>query len=535
MQIYTKIMLGMFVGALVGLTLGPSSVLLDADTYKVGDAGSVTLLKDRHDATTQLTLPAGYSMRLRIVEEVKGVVEDGAGGQVATQWVKVTFPFSQRLALRDPTGALRTQLGSPKVGGQVEAWLQITHKPLAGGGVSTWPTPISGFGDALMGWVNPVGQAFIRLIRMVIVPLVFASLLVGVASLGDARKLGRLGAKTLILYTLTTVVAVSIGLSVASMIRPGDFIDEAARAVLMGQFDAAAGMRSAVAGDAPSVVGVVLGVIPTNPVASLASGEMLPIIFFAVIFGIALTLVRGAQPVIDFFDKVQAAMIAIIHVVMKLAPFGAAALIAEVVGSSGLGVLKALLVYGVTVLLGLLLHVTFVYGGLLRFWARVSVRDFFRATRPAYLVAFSTSSSAAALPVTLECAEKRLGISNSVASFVLPLGATVNMDGGSLYQGVSALFIAQIFQIDLSLGAQLGIVATATMASVGAAGVPGTGVVMMAMVLTSAGIPTAGVALILGMDRLIEMFRTAVNVTGDACVTAVVASSEGETLRYAVD
>jgi Na+/H+-dicarboxylate symporter len=224
-------------------------------------------------------------------------------------------------------------------------------------------------------------------------------------------------------------------------------------------------------------------------------------------------------------------MILIIHMVMAVAPFGVAALIAEVVGQSGVSILSALAVYALTVILGLVCLTTFVYGGLVRVLAKLPFIAFLKAARPAQLIAFSTSSSSATLPITLECAEENLGISKSVSSFVIPLGSTVNMDGTALYQGVAAIFIAQVFQVDLSLGDELGIVFAATAASIGAAGVPGAGMITLAMVLTSAGIPAVGVALILGVDRILDMFRTAVNVTGDLAVTAVMAVTEGETLR----
>jgi len=216
---------------------------------------------------------------------------------------------------------------------------------------------------------------------------------------------------------------------------------------------------------------------------------------------------------------------------MKIAPYGVAALVAEVVGTSGFSVLKGLFVYGLTVLIGLALHGGVIYGLIVKYMAKLPLGGFLRASRPAQLIAFSTSSSSAALPVSMECAEENMGVSNPVASFVIPLGSTVNMDGTALYQGVAAIFIAQVFQMDLSFGDQVGIVATATMASIGAAGVPGAGMVTLAMVLTATGIPTVGVALILGMDRLLDMFRTALNVTGDLAVTAAMARSEGDDLR----
>lgn len=378
----------------------------------------------------------------------------------------------------------------------------------------------------------PIGEAFMRLIKMVIVPLVFSSLLVGVAGLGDVRKLGRLGVRTLALYLATTALAVTLGLVCANVVAPGTFIDESARAALQGQFEAAAGTQLARAAEAPSVVDNLLAIIPDNPIVSLVQGDMLQVIFFATFFGIALTLAerRDPDPVVAFMDRVQQAMVLVIHIVMKLAPFGVAALIAEVVGTSGLSVLKGLLAYGLTVLFGLALHVTLVYGALVRYVTRLRLRDFVRAVRPALLIAFSTSSSSATLPVTLECAEENLHVSNPVASFVLPLGSTVNMDGTALYQGVATLFIAQAFHMDLDLATQATIVLTATMASIGAAGVPGAGTVTLAMVLTTAGVPAVGVALILGIDRLLDMFRTVVNVTGDLAVASVIARLEGESL-----
>ncbi|MBW2465276.1 MAG: dicarboxylate/amino acid:cation symporter [Deltaproteobacteria bacterium] len=215
---------------------------------------------------------------------------------------------------------------------------------------------------------------------------------------------------------------------------------------------------------------------------------------------------------------------------MSLAPYGVAALVADVIGQAGLSVLSALLVYAITVIIGLTIQAVLVYGSIVRFLAKLPVRKFIRAIRPAQLIAFSTSSSSAALPVSMECAEENLGVSNAVSSFVLPLGSTVNMDGTALYQGVAAIFIAQVFQVDLTLGDQVAIVASATMASIGAAGVPGAGIVTLAMVLSATGIPAVGIALILGMDRLLDMFRTAVNVTGDLSVTAAMAAGEGEEL-----
>ncbi len=534
MQIYTKILIGMAVGAVVGLTLGPNSSLLDKDLYKVADGPSVELRLDREDADSRLRLPQGVPLELRHVETVEGTLTDAQGEtHTVPTWVKVRFRLNERLLLRDEGGKLQAQLGNRKLGQSVEAWLRITAEPLDAGGFTLAPMPVSALGDSIVSWAQPVGKLFMRLIKMVIVPLVFASLLVGVASLGDVRKLGRLGGKTLGLYMLTTAIAVTIGLVVAHVFQPGSFIAEADRAALLAQFGSAAEGKTEAAAMAPSAMDNVLAIIPLNPIESLASGNMLQIIFFAVILGVALTMLGEGEgkPVVNFFDRIQNAMIVVIHMVMAIAPYGVAALVAEVVGTSGFSVLKALLVYGLVVVAGLALQAILVYGGLVKVLARMPLLRFMKAIRPAQLIAFSTSSSSAALPVSMECAEENLGVSNSVSSFVLPLGSTVNMDGTALYQGVAAIFIAQVFQMDLSLGDQLSIVLAATMASVGAAGVPGAGMVTLAMVLTAAGIPQVGLALILGMDRLLDMFRTAVNVTGDLAVTSVMAVSEGENLN----
>ncbi len=549
MQVYTKILIGMLVGAVLGLTLGPNSSFLEADVYKVTSWERLDLQTDRDDPSTAFRLPAKPDnpgakastpkpLRMQILQTQTAELTD-ASGETSTLpgWSQVELPISDQLILRDKTGEVLAALSkdgvAPKTGETVPVWIKHQHTELGSGGYTVWPIPISGFGDTLVSWMKPVGDAFMRLIKMVIVPLVFASLLVGVASLGDIRKLGRMGLRTLGLYMGTTAAAVSIGLAVAHIINPGSFIDERSRVALQAQFEGAAGSTADAAADAPSMVENLLNIIPGNPVESLVTGDMLQVIFFAVLFGVALTFLddKNGQPIVTLLDRVQSAMVVIIHIVMKLAPYGVAALVAEVVGTSGFSVLKGLAVYGVAVLIGLALHGVIIYGVIVKYLAKLPIMGFLRACRPAQLIAFSTSSSSAALPVSMECAEENLGVSNPVASFVIPLGSTVNMDGTALYQGVAAIFIAQVFQMDLTFGDQVGIVATATMASVGAAGVPGAGMVTLAMVLTASGIPTVGVALILGMDRLLDMFRTALNVTGDLAVTAAMARAEGDDLR----
>ena len=537
-KIYTKILIGMGVGAVIGLTLGPKSSFLEHDLYKVADASKATMLVDVDDPGTELQFPAKSAVNLKVSETRVETKTDKQGGKYELPVaVRGTFEFDKKLSLRDKSGELAKALGDPKVGDEVEAWLIIDYKEIAEGGFVPKMEPVSSIGDTIIYWLSPVGDLFMRLIKMVIVPLVFASLLVGVAGLGDPRKLGRLGGKTIGLYFVTTACAVSIGLGVAHLIRPGDRIDEKERAALVAQFEDGAGDQADKAANSPSAIDNILNIIPENPIYSMISnegkGEMLQVIFFALLFGIALTLLKPerSRQIIDFFDTVQHAMIMIIHMVMAVAPYGVAALLAEVVGQSGVSLLLSLLIYAITVLIGLALLATLVYGGLVKYVAKLPFISFLKAARPAQLIGFSTSSSSAALPITLECAEENLGVSNSVSSFVIPLGSTVNMDGTALYQGVAAIFIAQVFQVDLSFGAQLGIVFAATAASIGAAGVPGAGMITLAMVLTSAGIPPVGVALILGVDRLLDMFRTAVNITGDLAVTSVMAVSEGEKLR----
>lgn len=388
--------------------------------------------------------------------------------------------------------------------------------------------------DALL-FVEPVGTAFIRLITMVVVPLVGASLLIGTASLGDLRKLGRIGGKTVAYYMATTAVAVTIGIVLSNVIRPGARIDAGTRDSLASAFADEAGQRVALAAEKPSITETLLGMIPTNPLESAAEMELLPVIVFTVLFGAALTLVAEdrRRAVLAVAHGVNDTVMVLIDWIMKLAPYAVFALIAAVVSQFGLDLLRSLLVYALTVVAGLALHVFGVYALIIRFLVKLNPLTFFRRIAEAPLVAFSTSSSNATLPVTMETAEEDLGISTEVSSFVLPLGATVNMDGTALYQAVATMFIAQIYGVPLDIGAQLTIVLTATLASIGAAGVPSAGIIILVLVLQSVGLGTqaaAGIALILGVDRILDMLRTSVNVTGDLTAASFVARTEGEQL-----
>lgn len=387
----------------------------------------------------------------------------------------------------------------------------------------------------VLGALEPLGTAFINLITMIVIPLVVASLLVGTASLGDLRKLGRIGGKTLVYYMMTTAIAVTIGLVLSNVTLPGSRVSAATRDELSVRYGGDAAARVDLAEAAPGWVDTLLGIIPRNPVQAAADMDLLPLIFFTICFGAALTVIQPGRrdAVLNFFHGVNDASMVLINWIMELAPYAVFVLIASVVGNFGFDLLRSLLVYTLVVVAGLLIHMTITYGLVLRFLARLNPVAFFKRVAAVPLFAFSTSSSNATLPLTIETAEEKVGVSNEVASFVLPLGATINMDGTALYQAVAAMFIAQIYGVDMTIGLQLTIVLTATLASVGAAGVPSAGIITLIIVLNAVGLGEhvqAGIALILGVDRILDMLRTSVNVTGDLTAAAFIARTEGETL-----
>jgi proton glutamate symport protein len=376
--------------------------------------------------------------------------------------------------------------------------------------------------------IKPLGDIFIRLLMMIAIPLVFASLLVGVSSLHDIRRMARIGGKTILFYIVTTAIAITVGLTFGNLIEPGERMDEGARDRLLAAYedDAAARIQEDLGID---FITYLVNLVPRNPVRAMADADMLQIIFFALLTGIALLFIekQKAFRVTSFFDAVSDAMIALVDLVMRIAPYAVFALIAATIAEFGFGILQTLIWYVIAVVGGLAVQTFVVYPLILKVTARkVRLRDFFRGIRPAQLVAFTTSSSAATLPVNMECCEN-IGAPKSVTGFVLPLGATINMDGTALYQGVAAVFIAQVYGMDLTLLQQLTVVLTATLASIGTAPVPGVGIVMLIIVLRSVGVPEAGIALILGVDRLLDMCRTITNVTSDATATMMVASTEG--------
>lgn len=368
--------------------------------------------------------------------------------------------------------------------------------------------------DALV--LAPLGALFLNAIKMLIVPLVFVSLVAGITSMQDSAKLGRISVKTIAIYLVTTAFAVSIGLLFGALFTPGEGM----------QMVASAGSE---AKQAPSLVQILVGLVPSNPVTAFAEGNILQIIVFAIALGVSMNLVGAkAAPVVKLFDGLAETFYKLTDLIMRCAPYGVFALIAGVVGSHGAEVLLPLAgVIGV-IYLASLVHVLLVYGGLIGGLARLSPLRFFQGIAPALAVAFSTSSSSGTLPVSIECARNNLGVSEGVAGFVLPVGATINMDGTAIYQGVLALFIAQAFGVDLSGGQYLMIILTATLASIGTAGIPGAGLIMLGLVLTSVGLPLEGVALIAGIDRILDMARTTVNVAGDLMTTTLVGHSENE-------
>ncbi|SHO61925.1 dicarboxylate/amino acid:cation symporter [Algoriphagus zhangzhouensis] len=389
-------------------------------------------------------------------------------------------------------------------------------------------------------FIKPIGTIFINSLKMIAVPLVFASLIVGVSNLGDISKLSRIGGKTIGTYLFTTVLAITIGLVLVNIFQPGKSLPVDTRENLMKLYEGDAGSRVSTAAELQkqSPLQPLVDIVPQNIFdAASNNGAMLQVVFFAILVGIALLQIpkEKGDPVIAFFDGMNEVIIRIVNYIMMIAPYGVfalmASLIVEIAGDnpdSAIELLLALLKYSLVVLGGLFTMILLVYPLILMGFTKVKYKDFFKAIRPAQLLAFSTSSSSATLPVTMKQVEEELGVSEEVSSFVLPLGATVNMDGTSLYQGVAAVFIAQALGMELSLTQQLMIVLTATLASIGSAGVPGAGLIMLIIVLESIGVPAAGIALIIAPDRILDMFRTVVNVTGDATVCTIVASTEGE-------
>ncbi|WP_333982918.1 dicarboxylate/amino acid:cation symporter [Ectopseudomonas khazarica] len=373
----------------------------------------------------------------------------------------------------------------------------------------------SGHGEYAVS-LKPIGDLFLNGIKMLIVPLIFISLVSGVTSLRDMATMGRLSIKTLALYLGTTAVAITIGLALAAVFQPGVGIELGSAATVA-------------AAESPSLVATLVGLVPANPVAAFAQGNVLQIIVFAILFGLAITLAgEAAKPVKVFMDSLAEVFYKFTGIIISFAPYGVFALITWVAGTYGLEMLAPLAKVIGVVYMGCIIHAVIVYAGLVKFVARLNPVRYVQGVIEPAIVAFSSTSSAGTLPITMMSAERNLGVSRGVSSFVLPLGTTINMDGTALYQGVCALFIAQAYGIDLSFAQYATIVLTATLASIGTAGVPGAGLIMLSLVLTSVGLPLEGVAIIAGIDRVLDMARTSLNVVGDCAVAVLVAKSEGQ-------
>ncbi|ASD66722.1 dicarboxylate/amino acid:cation symporter [Pseudoalteromonas piscicida] len=374
--------------------------------------------------------------------------------------------------------------------------------------------PIKGF--FVDGLFHIGGQIFIASLKMLVVPLVFISLVCGTCSLSDPKKLGRLGGKSIGLYLITTAIAITVAITLALLIAPGGGVEIPSSA----SFDAK---------QAPTLVQVIINMFPTNPIDAMANGNMLQIIVFALLFGIAMALSGDAGArLAAVFEDLNTVVLKLVTLLMNVAPYGVFCLMAKLFTTIDMGLIAELGKYFMVVLAALLIHAFINYSILFKLLTGLSPIIFLKKMKDACMFAFSTSSSSATMPVTLETATKKLGAHNSVASFTIPLGATINMDGTAIMQGVATVFIAQVFGVDLTINDYLMVILTATLASVGTAGVPGVGLIMLAMVLNQVGLPVEGIALIIGVDRLLDMTRTAVNVTGDCMVTCAVAKSENE-------
>lgn len=380
---------------------------------------------------------------------------------------------------------------------------------------------------------RPVGQLWLRSLIMIVIPLVFASLTLGVAGLGDIRKVGRIGMKTLAYFLLSSTLATIIGLAILNIVKPGEGIPEETRLELMANFGEAADAKAEAAEGATFGVDMIINIVPRNPIRAAAEDDMIGLIFFALIFGAALSLLPAekAKPMLGFLEALAEAVVVIIGWVMKLAPIGVFALIFSVVALFGFELMQKLMWYVLAVLIGLLFHFVVVYSVLIKVLGKMNPLYFFSRIRAVIITAFSTSSSNATLPTTIAVSQKELNVPRGIAGFVLPLGATMNLDGSALFGGITVLFIAQVFGVEMSLGKQFVVVAMSVITSVGAAGVPSGMIPLLMVVLTIIGVPAGGIALVLGVDRILDMCRTAVNVTGDLAASVVIARSEGYDLN----
>lgn len=378
--------------------------------------------------------------------------------------------------------------------------------------------PESVYSNLDMYLLGPVGQIFINLIMMLVVPIVFVSIVLGTAGLGEPTKLGRIGVKTISFFLVTTAIALILSLCLAFIIKPG----------AEGVFDVDTADYEA--SSAPPIMETLVDIIPTNPVEAMSTGDMLSVIAFAIFIGIALAFLgEKTQGINRLFEQANEILMLIVNLVMKIAPYGAFALIASAIGGAGLDAVGSMGAYMITVILGLILHAAITYSLAIWLIGRANPLQFYKGFFPAMSVGFSTASSSATLPISMKAAQENLGVSKNISSFVQPLGATINMDGTAIMQATAAVFISQVYAVSLDFTDIILIILTATLASIGTAGVPGVGLIMLAMVLNQVGLPVEGIALVIGIDRLLDMLRTSLNITGDATVAYII--SEGEKRR----
>jgi len=398
----------------------------------------------------------------------------------------------------------------------------------------------AGWGQFTTDWIAPFGTIFIRLLKFIAVPLVLTSLITGVASLSDLKKLSRIGGKTISIYVVTTVIAVTIGLVTVNLLQPGNKVPYEMQEKLQKTYETDASSRTDTAQEVKErgPLQLFVDMVPSNFFEAASNNRnMLQVVFISMLIGIGLVQIpkKRSKPVLDIFEGLNDVIIKLVDIIMLIAPLGVFSLIAQTINKVAgndpqqvAELLGALGFYMLAVIIGLIIHMSITYTALLKLYVKMPLKTFFTGIGPAQLLAFSTSSSGATLPVTMERCEDELGVSEEVSSFVLPLGATINMDGTALYQAVAAVFISQAIGLDLSLLDQLTIVVTTVLASIGTAAVPGAGIIMLVIILEAIGVPSTGIALILGVDRILDMLRTVINVSGDATIAITIASSEGQ-------
>ena len=399
---------------------------------------------------------------------------------------------------------------------------------------------LMGWGQFTTDWIAPFGTIFIRLLKFIAVPLVLTSLITGVASLSDLKKLSRIGGKTISIYIITTAISVTIGLVIVNILQPGNKVPYDMQSKLQETYQADASYRADSAQEVKErgPLQLFIDMVPSNFFEAASNNRnMLQIVFIALLIGIGLIQIpkKKSKPVLNVFEGLNDVIIKLVDIIMLIAPLGVFSLIAQTINKVAgndpnqvIELLSALGFYMIAVIIGLIVHMALTYTTLLKFYVKMPLNTFFTGIGPAQLLAFSTSSSGATLPVTMERCEDELGVSEEVSSFVLPIGATINMDGTALYQAVAAVFISQAIGLELNLLDQLTIVVTAVLASIGTAAVPGAGIIMLVIILEAIGVPSTGIALILGVDRILDMLRTVVNVTGDATIAVTIAASEGQ-------